>query len=334
MSYWIAGATVVSSAGSLFSSNSASKAQKKAQAAQLAFEREKFEAQLEQRRDDISRAFAGQEDEARRSFSRFFDDTEGFRQAGFGGRRVADAINALEPSRDAIIDAINEGIFGGGFLDRQTEAQESVNQARTAGAEAEADALNTATSEAIGAQRTRQGLRGFQGGSTADRNALLRTRARGLGNIARARTTADLENQLGLQNVDNQDIQRVVSNLATPFQFTRNVAAETTLPTQTESNLLVSRLAPLGSFRLNSPIVRPGDVNFQPIVGTGAAVGAATQGVGQALGQIGQQRQLNEQNRLLRESNERIAALNSGATAQPVLIDAGTTISPTAAGAV
>jgi hypothetical protein len=313
MSYWIAGATVVSTAFSFISGSSAKKAQKKAQAEQLAWEREKLRIADEYRKEDIDRAFGGQEDVYRQQVRRDNEAADGYRSQGFNGSRVADAINNLKPAVAGATNTIND-IFNGNLYNRQLSDLQSVNQARTDLGEAMGNGLDEATNRAIGSLIAKAGAKGYVGGSTSDRNAILKARSSGLAGAATARGQANVTNKEALFELTNEDINRAINNLSTPFTFTENVGKQTIQPYATDAGILSARMAPLSSFRLNQPAPSLGSMDFKAIPGNGALIGAAGQGIAQGMSTYGGQKMQSADNAAMRANNLEVARIQSGNT--------------------
>ncbi len=172
------GGGLISGAGSFFGGKSASKAQARALEAQLAFERKKFEEAKRQREEDISRSFAGREAGFQSDLLNFLEQANALTPTGQAGLETQAAIDELDPSFAGAIDALNTGVFGEGFLGRQTADQLAVNQALQDAAAGEVQAIDETTEEALADLNARAARRGFTGSSSFDRTALARERSR------------------------------------------------------------------------------------------------------------------------------------------------------------
>ena len=285
----VIGGAAISAGGSFLGADAAADAQAEATAANIAFQERKLADEKEQTAANIDRAFAGREEGFKQDLLTFLEKANELSPAGEAGANIQATLDLLDPSFTGAADALNTGVFSGGFFDRQLSNQEAVNAARTLGAENQVGAVDLATDEAIANLTARAANRGFTGASSFDLSNLARTRAKGRQDASAAISNADIANQLGIQNVNNVDINRILNSLTAADTLAANAAKRELLPVSTEANIQQAKNAPFSFLRINEPVSTIGNVNVSPdqFLGGAAAGGAAFQGLGRDLSRLG-----------------------------------------------
>jgi len=272
---------ILSGVGSLFGSKKASKAQEQANAANLAFQRWKFEQEREMRDEDINRAFAGNEGRFQSDFWDFFNDSRGAAPSWEDRVRTRDN---LRPSMDAAGRTVGS-IFDGTLLDESRGPAGQVARARVGAAQQQGISAREGLQQALQQINAHNARRGFAGGSSFENSGMGRMFMDANTAGANAMSQAHLANAQQEQALTERDIDRRVGNIMTPAQFADASYMFESAPMRSAAEDFTTRTAPANFFRINAPQIRPGEYQAQPVPGMGMAVGSAMQAGGNALSQ-------------------------------------------------
>ena len=142
--------------------------------------------------------------------------------------------NAATVGRMAPSQAGAEGLVGDLFSGQRTQQrlaeQMPVSSARNTAAAATRQGLMTSLQQQLNKLEAQQANKGYVGGSTFDRAALMREATPVYQQAAEAEAFARLQNQMDIQGIRNQDWQTAFSNLSLPQQMAGQAMAMQSMP--------------------------------------------------------------------------------------------------------
>lgn len=301
---WLLAAGAVAAAGNYFGSKSQASAQADAAAQNLQLQRETNAQNL-----DIFHQSRGSSGSA--VLPEYLSGYEGslgtsaaqVAQAlfGYGGGvngRLASANSTLagyQPAIDQGNTAMGN-LFNGTTAAQRMTSLQPVLAARTGLARSRAAAINSSLDSTLAGLRAQRAASGFRGGSTFDTNRALAATTGARMGAATELGQAGLDNATATNNLSDNNLQMLLSNLNMPFQRGQQQLAFNNLPLTSVASSYNDALAPLNFFRMggaNPPYAAAPQV--PTLTNNGQITGAAVAGAGNSIGQYLSQQQMMQQ---------------------------------------
>lgn len=195
--------------------------------------------------------------------------------------------NVLKDSQESIDigDTVMQSIFDGSLEDQRLRNAKPVQDARKGVATARKNAVRDSLNKAIIDMRSRQGAKGFQGGSSFERNQLLRTSIDSNNEIADAMSRAVLANAEDNRAIRDGISDFQIGNLSLPLSRIQQKIAARATPATTAAQVVSSATQPLDFFRMGEGRFRYEPLpQIQPNVSDGQIASAGIASLAKAAG--------------------------------------------------
>lgn len=271
--------SAVSIGSSFLGAKKQADAMEDAQARQEAYDRWKYE-------EDVNRAFAGDEQRFKDDFWELYDATDNI----IGDRTArAKQIGEIQDTYRPMIASGDQALgdaFSGQMLKDERTALAPVNQARTNVAKSRQTAISKGLQDALSRIKAGDARKGFVGGSMFTNNQMSQAQAGARQQAAVEAANAELQNQSALYGLTIGDMQRRLALADAPFARANQVATYESLPAQILAQDFSIQTTPVNFFR-NAGVQAP-QSTAQFIPNSGMALAGA---IGQGANAYGQHRQ-------------------------------------------